>query len=328
MAVCLIAGGAGFVGSHLAQALVARGDTVRIVDNFSESSPENLAELGPRVDVVPGDLRSHSLVRRAMAGVDTVFHFAVPWGLAAPGPVHGPAAGAVGTWHLLLAARDAGCRRVVLASTGEVYGRTNRPVHEDTPAVPSLPAAKDAMMAEQEAISFARAFGLALVRLRFFNVYGPRQGLRAAGPNVRRILDALLAGKRPVLYDHELGEQDLLYVADAVRGCLLAADRDRAAGQVYHLASGRITRAQHIVSRLNALLGTEIPPLLAGPCSTSPPAPLPDVTRARAELGFVADTSLDQGLRNCVSYYRPDNEEFDSEVISPSQPADVDCGAG
>jgi UDP-glucose 4-epimerase len=305
MAVCLIAGGAGFIGSHLAEALVARGDTVRVVDNFSDSQPENLADLGPRVDVVPGDLRSHTLVRRAMAGVDEVYHFAVPWGLAAPGPVQGPAAGAVGTWHLLLAARDAGCRRVVLASTGEVYGRAAPPVAEDTPTVPALPGARDALMAEQEAVSFARSFGLPLVRLRFFNVYGPRQGLRAAGPNVRRILGALLTGKRPVLYDHELAEQDLLYVADAVRGCLMAAGQDRAAGQVYHIASGRAVRAIDVVARLNRLLGTDVPPLLAGPCSTAPPAPLPDVGRARRDLGFAAETTLDDGLRRCVDYYRP-----------------------
>jgi UDP-glucose 4-epimerase len=309
MAVCLIAGGAGFLGSHLAEALLARGDAVRVVDNFSDSSPENLAGLGPRVEVIPGDLRSHSLVHRVMAGVDEVYHFAVPWGLAASAALSAPAAGAVGTWHLLLAARDAGCRRVVLASTGEVYGRAAPPVTENTPPVPCLSAAKDALMAEQEALSFARSFGLPLVRLRFFNVYGPRQGLRAAGPNVRRILGALLSGKRPVLYDHELADQDLLYAADAVRGCLLAADRDRAAGQVYHIASGRAVRALDVVARLNRLLGSDIPPLLAGPCSTAPPAPLPDVNLARRDLGFSAETTLDEGLRRCVAFYRPPETE-------------------
>ena len=304
MAVCLIAGGAGFIGSHLAEALLARGDTVRVVDNFSHGTPTNL---GPQVDVIPGDLRAHGLVRRAMDGVDQVFHLAVPWTGSTAGPLHSAAAGAVGTWHLLLAARDAGCKRVVLASGGEVYGRVPpTPVSEDTPPAPLTPAAKDALLAEQEAVSFARSFGIGLVRLRFFNVFGPRQGRRAPGPNVGRILEAMVAGTRPVLYDHELEPADLLYVEDAVGACLLAAESARSDGRVYHIARGRAVRAEDVVARLNALLGSDLLPVLAGPCSTFPPTALPDVTKARVELGFSAHVDLDEGLRRCVEAVRPD----------------------
>jgi UDP-glucose 4-epimerase len=303
MAVCLIAGGAGFLGSHLAEALLARGDTIRVVDNFSHGSPTNLAGLGTQVEVVPGDLRSHGLVRRAMDGVDVVFHFAVPWAGGVVGPLHG--AGAIGTWHLLLAARDAGCRRVILASGSEVYGRADSAgVTEDTPPSPITPFGKDALLAEQEAVSFARSFGIGLIRLRFFNVFGPRQGRRAPGPNVGRILEAMAAGTRPVLYDHELESVDLLYVEDAIRACLLAADSDRGDGRVYHIARGRSARAEDVVSRLNVLLKTDLLPVLAGPCSTFPPAALPDVTRARTELGFSANIELGDGLRRSVEAYR------------------------
>jgi UDP-glucose 4-epimerase len=304
MAVCLIAGGAGFLGSHLAEALLARGDTVVVVDNFSFGTPDNLSEIQDRVEVIPGDLRSLALVRRAMRGIDCVFHFAVPWGPAATGPMNAPAAGALGSWHLLLSARDAGCRRFVMASAGEVYGQGHGATVEETaPLAPVSSAAREALLAEQEAVSFARSFGLGLVRLRLFNVFGPRQGLRAAGPNLRRIIEAMLAGKRPVLYDHELGEHDLLYVDDAIRGCLLAADFARPDGRVYNIGSGRSVRTQELVTAINSLLGTEIPPLLAGPCSTGPRAPLPNVARARAELGFAADYDLDERLRTCVGYY-------------------------
>jgi UDP-glucose 4-epimerase len=305
MSVCLIAGGAGFLGSHLAEALVARGATVRVVDNFTIGNPDSLAALGSQVEIIPGDLSSHALVRRATAGVNRVFHFAMPCGLAPPGPYYEPAAGAVGTWHLLLAARDAGCREVVLASGAGVYGRCDRsPVNEDASAVPCTAAGRDALLAEQEAVSFARSFGMRLIRLRYFNVYGPRQSPLATGPNVRRILESMLDGKRPVLYDHELPEQDLTFVDDAVRGCVLALDRDRANGRVYHIAHGRPVRAEEVVARLNMILGTDLSPLLAGPCSTVPPAPLPDVTRARIELGFSAEIDLDEGLRRCVEHYR------------------------
>src|SRR5262249_19769564 len=158
-----------------------------------------------------------------------VFHFAMPCGLAQPGPYYEPAAGAVGTWHLLLAARDAGCRELVLASGAGVYGRCDQsPVNEDGRAGPCTPAGPQRLLAEQEAVSFARSFDMRLLRLRYFNVYGPRQSPLATGPNVRRILESMLDGKRPVLYDHELPEQDLMFVDDAVRGCLLTVDRDRA----------------------------------------------------------------------------------------------------
>jgi len=303
MAVCLIAGGAGFLGSHLAEALIARGDTVRVVDNFSHGTPANL---NPQVEVIPGDIRSHGLVRRAMEGVDQVFHLAVPWAGAVAGPLNS-AAGAVGTWHLLLAARDAGCGRVVLASGGEVYGRAEPArVDEETPPAPATAVARDALLAEQEAVSFARSYGIGLVRLRFFNVFGPRQGRRAPGPNVARILEAMAAGTRPVLYDHELEPVDLLYVEDAVRACLLAADSDRRDGRVYHIARGRPARAEDVVARLNVLLRSDHKPVLAGPCSTIPPAALPDVVRARVELGFSAHVDLGEGLRRCVEIVRAD----------------------
>ena len=118
------------------------------------------------------------------------------------------------------------------------------------------------------------------------------------------MLETMLDGKRPVLYDHELAEQDLMFVDDAIRGCLLGLDRDRADGRVYHIARGRTARAEDVVAHLNAILGTELPPILAGPCSTAPPAPPADVTRARVELGFSAEIDLQEGLRRTVEYYR------------------------
>ena len=304
MAECLIVGGAGFLGSHLAEALVARGDNVRVLDNFSQGTPANLAALGSQVEIIPGDLRSHGSVRRATDGVERVFHFAVPWAGSVIDPLHSAAGSAVGTWHLLLAAREAGCAQFVLASGGEVYGRVAEAhVTEETAPVPISMAAKEALLAEQEAESFARSFGTALVRVRFFNVFGPRQDRRAPGPNVQRILAAMTAGKRPVLYDHELEPVDLLFVDDAVRGCLLAADLGRTDGRVYHIARGRPARANDVVARLNRLLGSELVPVIAGPCSTVSPGALPDVSRARAELGFSADTDLDEGLRQCADAY-------------------------
>ena len=304
MAVCLVTGGAGFLGSHLVEALVARGEDVRILDNFSQGCPANVAAVRSAVDVIPGDLRSLTTVQRVMVGVDRVFHFAVPWAASPADPLHSPA-GAQGTWHLLLAARDAGCEQIVLASSGEVYGPGPRAAaEEDAVPAPALPTGKHALLAEQEAVSFSRSFGIGLVRLRFFNVFGPRQGRQAPGPNVGRILEAMAAGTRPVLYDHELQAVDLLYVEDAVRGCLLAADDVRADGGIYNIGRGRPAFAKDVVDRLNAHLGTDLPPVLAGPCSAVSPNPIPDVSRARAQLGFSAEVGLDEGLRRCAEACR------------------------
>jgi UDP-glucose 4-epimerase len=294
---------------------VARGDTVRIVDNFSLGCPDNLSRVRDHIEILPGDLWSHGLARRAVAGVENVYHFVMPWGSVPKGPLSAPGAGAVSTWHLLLAARDAGCRRMVLASGADVYGRVDSgPVSENAVPVPCTPSARDALLAEQEAVSFTRSYGLGLIRLRFFNVYGPRQGRKAAGPNLRRILEAMLAGSRPILYDHELGLQDMLYVDDAVQGCLLAAECDRADGRVYHISSGRATHAEGMVAILNDMLGTDLAPLLAGPCSNAPRAPLGDPSRACAELGFDPSIDLTEGLQRCVQFYRHEIDERHAQM--------------
>jgi UDP-glucose 4-epimerase len=329
MAACLIAGGAGFLGSHLAEALLARGESVVVFDNFSHGTPENLTAIRDRVEVIPGDLMSYTLARRAIRGVDCVFHLGVPCGLGARGLATSQSGGALGTLRLLLAAREARCRRVVLASTGEVYGGADRGlVDESAPPAPNTPAAREASLAEHEAVAFARSFGLGLLRLRFFNVFGPRQGPGAAGPNLRRILEAMLAGKRPVLYDHELGDHDLLPVDEAVRACLLAGDSDRADGRIYNIGSGQSVNTEDLVARLNVLLGTRLPPLLAGPCSAVPPIALPDVTRAKVELAFSADFDLNDRLLECVNYYReqkarPGEQAVDSQFVSADRELDT-----
>jgi nucleoside-diphosphate-sugar epimerase len=207
---------------------------------------------------------------------------------------------------------------MILASGSDVYGRVDSgAVSETTIPQPCTPSARDALLAEQEAVSFTRAYGLGLIRLRFFNVYGPRQGRKAAGPNVGRILEAMLAGSRPILYDHELGQHDMLYVDDAVQGCLLAAECDRADGRVYHISSGQTTRAEDVVQKLNDILETDLAPLLVGPCSNAPRAPMGDPSRARAELGFAPSIELTEGLQRCVSFYRHAVEERHAYASDP-----------
>lgn len=322
MAVCLVAGGAGFLGSHLAAALLARGDKVVVVDNLSHGRPENLASIVDQIEVIPGDLRSHPLVRRAMRGVETVFHFAVPWGATSNVALSAPAAGAISTWHLLLAAREAGCSKVILASGAEVYGAGANTIDESAVSTPITTAGKEMQLAESEAVSFARSFGLGLVRLRYFNVFGPRQGPRAPGPNIGRLVESMVAGNRPVLYDHELGAHDLMDVGNAVRGCLLAADSDRQDGRIYNLAAGRAFDTLAVVQRINELIGTRIEPILAGPCTMIPRLPIADAQRATSELGFTAQFNLNDELEACIKHIREKNSPPNPNRLSVSAAAE------
>ena len=255
MAVCLIAGGAGFLGSHLAEALLARGDTVRVVDNFSHGTPANLVASASRW--FPATCGRTGWSAGPWTGWTGCSTWPSPGPGVWPGRCNSAAAGAVGTWHLLLAARDAGCRRVVLASGGEVYGRAEPArVHEDTAAGPGH--------AGGQGRAAGRAGGR-VVRPVVRDRAGPApvlQRVRPAagppGPGARTSPASWRPwrpARRPVLYDHELEPADLLYVEDAVRGCLLAADGDRQDGRVYHIARGRPARAEDVVARLNVLLG-------------------------------------------------------------------------
>src|SRR5262245_23998694 len=227
MAVCLVTGGAGFIGSHLVDALAARGHRVRVLDNFSTGRRENLASAGGRVEVVEGDLTRPGDVRRASEGVELVFHqgalASVPRSVADPLATH--EACATGTLHVLQAAREAGARRVVYAASSSAYGNSTAPSkHEDDATRPLSPYAVAKLAGEHYCAAFTEVYGLETVRLRYFNIFGPRQPPDSPySAVIPHFIDAMLAGRSPVIYGDGRQARDFTYVDNAVRANLLAA---------------------------------------------------------------------------------------------------------
>jgi nucleoside-diphosphate-sugar epimerase len=298
----LVTGGAGFIGSHLVDGLVERGAVVRVLDDFSTGTRRNLAHHADRVEVLAGDVRDLAACRRACRGARGAFHLAalgsVPRSIVDPATTI--AINVAGTANLFTAARDEGVARVVYASSSSVYGDAPQlPKREGEEGAPLSPYALSKAMGEQLAMQFGRCFGVELVGLRYFNVYGPRQS--PEGPYaavVPRFLAAALA--RVPMEIHGDGDQsrDLTYVGDAVAATLLAAVAPAAAsGRAYNVASGRRVTMNDLAARVATLAGSAAPPRHLAPRPGDVRDSLADLTAARERLGYEPRVDLGDGLR-------------------------------
>lgn len=307
MAVCLVTGGAGFIGSHLVDALVVRGHEVRVLDDLSTGSADNLAWVRDQVVFVRGDVAELADVRGVMEGVEVVYHQAalatVPRGLADPLAVHRTCA--TGTLNVLLAARDARVRRVVYAASATAYGDSPLvPRRESQATSPQTPLAVAKLAGEHYCETFSHVYGLETVRLRYFSVFGPRQP--ADGPYAAalpRFVDAVLGGRDPVIFGDGLQSRDFTYVEDVVQANLLAAEAPRVAGQVYNIGSGRATTLAELVDALNEVLGTRARPRYEPARVADVRHSEADIARAQTELGYCPRWGLKQGLARCVEHF-------------------------
>jgi len=258
MSICLIIGGAGFIGSHLARVLLNRGTSVRVLDNFSTGSLANLPSFAKALHVYQGESTDLNLVRRATQGAELVFHLASP---AETGEALGTSDGAqaelMAAHCVLQAAWESGVRRVVYASSLRVYGPIQgERCAEGRPLMPRCLAGSAKILGEQTCMEWTRRQGLETVRLRYFNVFGPRQPPRSpyAGP-VRLALDAALAEQPTVLDADAHTVQDLISVGDAVHATILAAETPRVSGKVYNVGQGKPTSLKDVSAALAAILG-------------------------------------------------------------------------
>src|SRR5947208_3940517 len=238
MRTCLVTGGAGFIGSHLVEALLARGDEVRVLDDFSTGDPANLDGVSRRIDLIQGDVCDLDTVQMSMKGVEVVFHQAalasVPRSVANPVATHRVCVD--GTLHVLLAARDAGVRRVVYAASSSAYGNSARlPKSESDPAAPLSPYAVAKLAGEHYCAAFSEVYGLETVRLRYFNVFGPRQTPDSPYAAVIPLfIRAMTSGKSPTIHGDGTQSRDFTFVADVVQANLKAADAPAVSGNVYN----------------------------------------------------------------------------------------------
>ncbi|MDH3944442.1 MAG: SDR family NAD(P)-dependent oxidoreductase [Anaerolineae bacterium] len=302
----LVTGGAGFIGSHLAEALLERGDRVRIFDNFSTGRVENLTGLKDRVEIVEGDVRDRAAVEAAMQGVDLVFHHAafisVPLSIEHPQDCFD--ANVQGTVHVLEAARAAGVAKVVLASSAAVYGDAlEMPISETAQACPNSPYAASKQMNEILAGVYTRAYQLPVVALRYFNVYGPRQSPDSAyAAAIPIFIRNLLDRQPPVVYGDGGQSRDFIFVRDVVSANLTVSESGQADGSIYNICTGRAVDLMDLLGRLEEIIPTGLQPHFEPPRVGDIYQSVGDARCINKELGFRAQTGLLDGLRETVEW--------------------------
>jgi UDP-glucose 4-epimerase len=304
MAFFLVTGGAGFIGSHIVEALVRRGDRVRVLDNFSSGKRANLSHI-PGVEIIEGDVRDAGVVCQAASGIDFILHLAamvsVPQSMADPIGAH--AINVTGTLNVLLAAREFGAQRVVLSSSCAVYGDNEvLPLGETDETLPMSPYATTKLMGETYCQLFWRAYGVPTTCLRYFNIYGPRQDPASEyAAVIPKFTQRMRLGQSPLIFGDGLQTRDFVHVADVAKANLLACECDTAKGQVLNVASGHGTSLIELVDTLNTALGTSIQPVFAATRVGDIKHSRGDAARMAAVLNFRPGISLAAGLSSVVA---------------------------
>ncbi len=308
MARYLVTGGAGFIGSHLVEALLERGDDVKVLDNLSTGYRHNIEPWLDRIEFIEGDLVDAAAVEQAVEGVDYVFHQAalasVPRSVEAPLDTN--AACVTGTVQLLDLARRAGVKRLVYAASSSAYGdqpySSKREV--DLPA-PLSPYAAAKLAGEAYCQAFYHTYGFETVCIRYFNVFGPRQDPNSPYSAVIPIfITLMLDGKQPVIFVDGLQSRDFTFVANVVHGNFLAMEAEGVAGRVFNVANGQSTTLLQLVEALNRFLGTNVEPEFAPPRVGDVKESMADISEARQWLGYEPQIFFTEGLERSIDFYR------------------------
>ena len=315
MAHYLVTGGAGFIGSHLCEELVRRGETVRVVDSLITGKRANLAHL-PSVEFIEGDLADIAVANRVVRGIDFVLHQAaipsVP--RSVEDPITSNRANIDASLNLLVAARDAGVKRVVYAGSSSAYGNSpTMPKVETMPTAPLSPYALQKLVAEQYCQMFTRLYGLETVTIRYFNVFGPRQDPSSPYSGVISLfIRALCEGYRPTIYGDGEQTRDFTYVANVVDGVLRACHAKEASGEVINIAThGRVSLNQ-LFRALRDMVGSTIEPIYEGPRAGDVRDSQADIDKAARLLGYKPLVTFEQGLKNTLDWYRAATEATSS----------------
>ena len=305
----LVTGGAGFIGSHIVDALVASGETVRVVDNLSTGHRENLAHHGlSAIEFIEADVAEPGVAAQAVDGIDYVLHIAaipsVPRSVKDPVTTH--RANADATLLLLEAARAAQIKRLVFASSSSVYGNSpTLPKHERMPTNPLSPYALQKLIGEQYLRVYHSLYGLDAVALRFFNVFGPRQDPSSPYSGVISLFTAALnEGRQPTIHGDGGQTRDFTYVSDVASGVIAASTADGIGGKVMNLAPGGRVSLNSLFAVLREAIGADVEPLYGPPREGDVRDSQADNTLAREFLGFDAEVTVEEGLRRTVEWFR------------------------
>jgi len=304
----LVTGGAGFIGSHIAEALVKRGDRVRVLDNLITGRRENLSLIADEIEFIEGDIRDYTTTLRAAQGANVIFHQAavpsVPRSVAEPALNHD--INVNGTFNVLMAAREAGARRVVYAASSSAYGETETlPKREDMQPSPLSPYAAAKLFGEYYCQVFTRVYGLETVSLRYFNVFGPRQDPSSPYSGViSKFITALLKGQSPVIYGDGEQSRDFTYIANVVDANLRAAESNEAIGQVMNLGIGERITLNRLLAELQKVIGANLPARYEETRAGDVRHSLADISRAEELIGYRPLVGLAKGLERTVAWYR------------------------
>lgn len=307
--IAVVTGGAGFIGSHIAGALASSGARVRVLDDLSTGHRENLDEIGGDIDFVRGSVADEQLLSKALENVELIFHEAaipsVPRSVEAPRNTH--IASVDGTFSLLLAAKEAGVRRVVYAASSSAYGdQPTLPKVEQMAPDPLSPYAVAKLVGEYYCRVFTRVYGLETVSLRYFNVFGPRQdpGSQYSGV-VSRFISALLSDERPVIFGDGEQSRDFTYIENVIAANLSAASAPKAAGNVINVANGERITLNELLNELKQLTGrTEVTAEYRDSRVGDVRHSLADITMARELLGYESKVDLREGLKRTLDWWK------------------------
>jgi nucleoside-diphosphate-sugar epimerase len=307
MAQYLVTGGAGFIGSHLAEELVRRGERVRVADSLITGKRQNLSHL-PDVEFIEGDLADADVARRAVEGMDYVLHQAaipsVP--RSVQDPITSNRANIDAALNVLVAARDAGVRRVVYAGSSSAYGDTpTLPKVETMPTAPLSPYALQKLVAEQYCQMFTKLYGLETVTIRYFNVFGPRQDPSSPYSGVISLfISALAEGRQPTIYGDGGQTRDFTYVANVVDGVLRACHASEASGEVINVATGGRISLNELFQTLRSLTGAKVEPIYQETRAGDVRDSQADIGKARRLLGYEPSVGLADGLQKTFEWFR------------------------
>jgi len=308
MAVYVVTGGGGFIGSHIVEELLRRNEIVRVIDNFSTGKWENVEPFEGGAEIIEADIAEGKNLPRFLEGADYVIHQAaipsVPKSILDPVKSHH--ANVNGTLQLLNASREANVKRVVYASSSSVYGDSpTLPKHEGMMPNPLSPYGAQKLFAEIYCQVFSRAYGLETVSLRYFNVFGPRQDSTSQYSGVLALfIPAVLQSKRPTIYGDGLQSRDFTYVQDVVEANLLACAVPGVAGQVFTVGCGDRRPVHSMLQQINKITGKDIAPIYADSRPGDIKHSQADITRAKEHLGYQPKISFEEGLRNTIEWYR------------------------
>jgi nucleoside-diphosphate-sugar epimerase len=318
----LVTGGAGFIGSHLVEELLRRGHRVRVVDNFVTGKPENLEaalnaargtpplrpEAAPPPELLSGDLADLDIARQAVEGIEYVLHQAaipsVP--RSVDDPITSNRANVDATLSLLVAARDAGVKRIVYAGSSSAYGDTEvLPKREDMPTHPMSPYALQKLVGEQYMQLFTQLYGLETVTIRYFNVFGPRQDPSSPYSGVISLfISALCESRRPKIFGDGEQTRDFTYVANVVDGVLRACTAPQASGEVINVATGGRISLKQLFAAVRDLVGADVEPIYDAPRAGDVRDSQADIGKARRILNYEPSVTFEQGLKETVHWYR------------------------